>query len=576
MTFASPFPPVTIPDVPLYDYLFASLDPARDLDRTAFIDAPSGTAVSFRELRDRVEAAAGALSARGVSPGQVVALHAPNSPDYGVAFHGVLRAGAAVTTMPVLATAEDIAKQLKASHAVAMLVDPALAANALAGAEAAGLAPDRVILLRESGNAGRAAAGAAPREGGHAGQADPGDLVRETSDAGQGGPGVLRDTGNAGHPVLSALMQNAPRPPEVRVDAATQLAALPYSSGTTGRPKGVRLSHRNLVANIAQVEDRLGVRRDDVVIAVLPFFHIYGMTVLLNLSLRRRSTLVTMPRFDLADFLGAIARHRVTFAFIAPPIAVALAKHPAVEDYDLSSLRTVFSGAAPLDGELGEALADRLGVTVLQGYGMSELSPVSHFTPEAMADSVSCESVGFAVPNSENRLLDPATREEIPKPETGVSARGELCVKGPNVMLGYLDDADATDAMIDADGFLHTGDVATVDARGVITIVDRIKELIKYKGYQVAPAELEALLLTHSAIADAAVIGVLDEEGEEVPKAFVVQRASDRLTEQQVVDFVAERVAPYKKVRRVEFIDAVPKSASGKILRRELRDREKA
>jgi 4-coumarate--CoA ligase len=283
-----------------------------------------------------------------------------------------------------------------------------------------------------------------------------------------------------------------------------------------------------------------------------------------------------MPRFDLADFLGAIARHRVTFAFIAPPIAVALAKHPAVAGYDLSSLRTVFSGAAPLDGELGRALADRLGVTVLQGYGMSELSPVSHFTPEAMADSVSCESVGFAVPNSENRLLDPATGEQIPKPESGVSERGELCVKGPNVMLGYLDDADATDAMIDADGFLHTGDVATVDARGVITIVDRIKELIKYKGYQVAPAELEALLLAHPAIADAAVIGVLDEEGEEVPKAFVVRRGSDRLTGQQVMDFVAERVAPYKKVRRVEFIDAVPKSASGKILRRELRDREKA
>jgi 4-coumarate--CoA ligase len=419
-----------------------------------------------------------------------------------------------------------------------------------------------VILLRETGNAGHPAPSAPLRETGHTEQATPNSLLHET--------------GDAGHPVLSALMREAPRPPEVRVDPATQLAALPYSSGTTGRPKGVRLSHRNLVANIAQVEDRLGVRRDDVVIAVLPFFHIYGMTVLLNLSLRRRSTLVTMPRFDLADFLGAIARHRVTFAFIAPPIAVALAKHPAVDDYDLSSLRTVFSGAAPLDGELGQALADRLGVTVLQGYGMSELSPVSHFTPEAMADSVSCESVGFAVPNSENRLLDPGTGEEIPKPETGVSARGELCVKGPNVMLGYLDDADATDAMIDADGFLHTGDVATVDARGVITIVDRIKELIKYKGYQVAPAELEALLLTHPAIADAAVIGVLDEEGEEVPKAFVVLRESDRLTEQQVMDFVAERVAPYKKVRRVEFIDVVPKSASGKILRRELRDREKA
>ncbi|HWG23028.1 AMP-binding protein [Actinospica sp.] len=535
MSFASPFPPVTIPDVSLYDYLFATLDPSADLDRAAFIDAPTGTVVTFRQLRDRVTATAGALSARGVGPGDVVALIAPNSPDYAVAFHGVLRTGASVTTMPVLATPEDIAKQLKASHAVAMLAGPAVAESALAGAGAAGLPPDRVVLLRETG-----------------------------------------DASHAHHPVLSALIEQALAAPEVSVDPATQLAALPYSSGTTGRPKGVRLSHRNLVANIAQIEDRIGVRRDDVVMAVLPFFHIYGMTVLLNLSLRRRSTLVTLPRFDLADFLGAIARHRVTFAFIAPPIAVALAKHPAVEDYDLSSLRVVFSGAAPLDGELGRALTERLGVTVVQGYGMSELSPVSHLTPESMSGEVSCESVGFAVPNSENKLLDPATGEQIPKPDSGVSARGELCVRGPNVMLGYLDDADATDAMLDADGFLHTGDVATVDARGVVTIVDRIKELIKYKGYQVAPAELEALLLTHPGIADAAVIGVHDEEGEEVPKAFVVQRGAEALTGQQVMDFVAGHVAPYKKVRRVEFIDVVPKSASGKILRRELRDRERS
>jgi len=272
----------------------------------------------------------------------------------------------------------------------------------------------------------------------------------------------------------------------------------------------------------------------------------------------------------------------VTWTFIAPPIAVALAKHPSVGDYDLSDLRVVFSGAAPLDGELGRALAARLDVTVLQGYGMSELSPVSHFAPEASAGEVPCECVGYAVPNSENILLDPLTGKEIPKPDSGVSERGELCVKGPNVMLGYLDDSAATDAMIDADGFLHTGDIATVDAAGRVTIVDRIKELIKYKGYQVAPAELEALLLTHPEIADAAVIGVLDAEGEEVPKAFVVRRpgpASDAaaaLTEQLVMDFVAAHVAPYKKVRRVEFIDVVPKSASGKILRRELRDRERA
>jgi acyl-CoA synthetase (AMP-forming)/AMP-acid ligase II len=539
MSFASPLPPVNIPDVSLFDYLFGGLDEA-DLDRVAFIDAARGTRVSFREVRDQVLATAGALAARGIAAGQVVALHAPNGPGYGVAFHGVLRAGAAVTTMPVLATAEDIARQLTASGAVALIVDPTLAVSALAGAEAAGLPAERVILLR------------APKDA-------HGD--------GQG----------ARHPVLSDLIEEGRPAPEVTLDPATHMAALPYSSGTTGRPKGVRLSHRNLIANLAQIEDHL-LGRDDVVMAVLPFFHIYGMTVLLNLALRRRATLVTMPRFDLTAFLQALAEYRVSWGFIAPPIAVALAKQSLVDEYDLSELRVVFSGAAPLDGALGRALAERLGVAVIQGYGMSELSPVSHFTPEAKAAEVSCESVGYAVPNSENILLDPATGKEIPLPESGVSERGELCVKGPNVMLGYLDDAAATDAMIDADGFLHTGDIATVDATGIVTIVDRIKELIKYKGYQVAPAELEALLLTHPGIADAAVIGVHDAEGEEVPKAFVVRRAGidggEALTEERVMDFVAGRVAPYKKVRRVEFIDVVPKSASGKILRRELRDRE--
>ena len=542
MSFASPFPPVRIPDVSVFEYLFGGLDSPADLDRIAFIDAPNADPVTFRELRDQIQFTAGALAARGVTPGQVVALHAPNGPAFGVAFHGILRAGAAVTTMPVLATADDVAKQLAASGAVALLADPAVASTALAGAAAAGLGPDRVVLLREPST------------------------------------GEIPDIGR--YPLLSELIAEKLIAPEPTIDAATHLAALPYSSGTTGRPKGVRLSHRNLVANLAQIENLIGVRRDDVVMAVLPFFHIYGMTVLLNMSLRLRSTLVTMPRFDVAAFLDAIARHRVTVAFIAPPIAVVLAKHPAVEDYDLSSLRLVFSGAAPLDGELGRALAKRLGVTVTQGYGMSELSPVSHFTPES-AHGVDCESVGFAVPNSENKLLDPATGEEIPRPAMGVSERGELCVKGPNVMLGYLDDTAATDAMIDADGFLHTGDIATVDADGCVTIVDRIKELIKYKGYQVAPAELEALLLTHPDIADAAVIGVrvAAEEGDEVPKAFVVRKpgAEERgVGAQQVMDYLAARVAPYKKVRRVEFVDAVPKSASGKILRRELRAREQA
>jgi 4-coumarate--CoA ligase len=542
MSFASPFPPVRIPDVSLYDYLFGGFEQRpEDLDRIAFVDGSDGSTLDFRGLREQVLCTAGALAELGIGPTDVVGLFAPNSPAYGVAFHGALRAGAAVTTIPALATAEDVTRQLNASKAVALIADPVLATAALAGAAAAGLPADRVILLRDG--AKNAAQGAAV----------------------------------GGHPVLTDLIEQRLPAPEVRVDPARHVAALPYSSGTTGRPKGVRLSHRNLVANLAQTEDLLGVRRDDTVMAVLPFFHIYGMTVLLNLSLRLRSRLVTLPRFDLGVFLDTLARHRVTFAFIAPPIAVALAKQPMVDRYDLSDLRVVFSGAAPLDGELGRALADRLGVTVVQGYGMSELSPVSHFTPES-AHGVPCECVGFPVPNSVNRLLDPATGAEIPKPASGVSEPGELCVKGPNVMLGYLDDTAATDAMVDAEGFLHTGDIATVDADGCVTIVDRIKELIKYKGYQVAPAELEALLLTHAQISDAAVIGVTDGQGEEVPKAFVVRgagAAAAALTEDGVMAFVSAKVAPYKKVRRVEFVDAVPKSASGKILRRELRDRER-
>ncbi|MGE0219519.1 AMP-binding protein, partial [Mycolicibacterium sp.] len=282
---------------------------------------------------------------------------------------------------------------------------------------------------------------------------------------------------------------------------------------------------------------------------------------------------------DLEAFLGNIAEHKCTIAFIAPPVAVALAKHPLVDSYDLSSLNVVMSGAAPLDAELGHAVAERLGCKVVQGYGMSELSPVSHITPfdggrVDMHHEAPLSSVGWTVSNAASKIIDPETGDEINPPAEGLSPTGELWFKGPNVMAGYLNNEQATRATIDEDGWLHTGDLAQVDAHGCVYIVDRLKELIKYKGYQVPPAELEALLLTHPGIADAAVIGVHDDEGEEVPKAFVVRQPGDdgaALTEEAVIEFVAGQVAPYKKVRQVEFIDAIPKSASGKILRKDLR-----
>ncbi|WP_432794200.1 AMP-binding protein [Rhodococcus ruber] len=524
MSFRSPFPDVDIPALSVYDFLFGSIAES-DLDRPALTEGTTGAVTDYRTLIGQIDAIAGALAARGVGVGDVVGLLSPNVPAFAAVFHGILRAGATATTVNALYTAEDIAKQLEDSKATFFFTVSPLLPHAKEAAAAVGIPDDRLVVL----------------------------------------------DGAEGHPSLRDLLaENAPAP-EVSFDPATHLAVLPYSSGTTGRPKGVMLTHTNLVANVCQIKSPIRIDPDDRILAVLPFFHIYGMTVLLNAALFNRASLVTMPKFDLPEFLRIVSEQKCTYVFIAPPVAVALAKHPLVDQYDLSSVHTVFSGAAPLDRALGNAVAARLGWKVRQGYGMSEMSPVSHAIPFD-GDDVPLDSVGPTIANMECKLVDPTTGEEVEYPTgEGVSEPGELWCKGPNVMVGYLGNPQATAETLDADGFLHTGDIATVDAAGNVTIVDRLKELIKYKGYQVPPAELEALLLTHPKIADVAVIGVLDDEGEEVPKAFVVRQPDAELTEAEVVEFVAERVSPHKKVRQVQFIDIVPKSAAGKILRKDLR-----
>jgi 4-coumarate--CoA ligase len=369
--------------------------------------------------------------------------------------------------------------------------------------------------------------------------------------------------GNAeGAPSLLELF-GEPLAEQVPVDL-DDIVVLPYSSGTTGLSKGVMLTHRNLVANIAQVVGPSQLGEDESLIAVLPFFHIYGMQVLMNCGLRVGATIVTMPRFDLEQFLELHQRHHITRSFVAPPIVVALAKHPIVDQYDLSSLKQVFSGAAPLSAELALEAGARLGCEVVQGYGMTELSPVSHLTPMGMFKP---GSVGVTAPNTETLIVDPATGDAL-----GTDADGEVWVRGPQVMAGYLNNAAATQATIDADGWLHTGDIGHIDGDGHLFVVDRLKELIKYKGFQVPPAELEALLLTHPAVADAAVIGMADDDAGEIPVGYVVLKAGQTVTAADIQAFVADQVAHYKQLRQVHFIDAVPKSASGKILRRVLRD----
>ena len=527
--FSSPYPDVEVPNLGIYDYLFGALA-EEDLDRVAVVDGASGAETTYRELRGQIDALAGAVAAQGLGVDGVAAILCPNVPAFATVFHGLLRAGATVTTINSLYTADEITNQLTDAGAGWLFTVSALLPAAAEAAQRTGIPASRLVVL----------------------------------------------DGADGHPSLGDLLAMGAPAPRVSFDPATHVAVLPYSSGTTGRPKGVMLSHRNLIANVEQAKGLLGVGPEDRLLALLPFFHIYGLTVLLNLALRQRARLVTMPRFDLAEFLRIIQDHRCSYLFIAPPVAVALSKHPLVAEYDLGSVHTTLSGAAPLDGELGTRLAERLGCRVLQGYGMTEMSPVSHLIPRDSRD-VPVSSVGLTVPNMQCRLVDPATGEDIPVPAEGTSAPGHLLCRGPNVMLGYLNRPQETADTLDADGFLHTGDIATVRADGVVTIVDRLKELIKYNGYQIAPAELEALLLTHPGIADSAVIGTLDADGQEVPKAFVVRQPGadgDALDVAGVMDFVAAKVAPFKKIRRVEFIEAVPKSASGKILRRMLKPAE--
>lgn len=527
--FTSPFPDVEIPDVSIYDDLFADLS-ADDAARIALIDPATGAETSYGALKAQVDAFAGALAARGVGTDTVLGLLCPNVPAFATVFHGILRAGATVTTINSLYTAGEIEKQLRDAGASWLITVSPLLGAAQQAAEAVGIPTERLVVL----------------------------------------------DGADGHPDLRSLLGEGRAAPEVSFEPATHVAVLPYSSGTTGIPKGVMLSHRNLVANVAQCRINIDLKNTDRVLAVLPFFHIYGMTVLLNLALKQRATLVTMPKFDLVQFLTNIQTYGCTYLYIAPPIAVALAKHPIVDQFDISTVHTVFSGAAPLDGETAEIAARRINARMMQGYGMSELSPVSHAMPYTR-DDIPVSSVGTILPNIVCKLVDTETGEEITEIEDdGRTRPGELWVQGPNVMLGYLNKPEATAETLDADGFLHTGDIAVYHDVGYFSIVDRVKELIKYKGYQIAPAELEALLLGHPKVMDAAVIGVLDDDKQEIPKAFIVPAPDSGLTAEEVMGFVADNVAPHKKIRRVEFIESIPKSTSGKILRKDLRAREHA
>ncbi|HJS71894.1 MAG TPA: 4-coumarate--CoA ligase family protein [Acidimicrobiia bacterium] len=514
--FHSPYPDVEIPDIALTPEVFRHVD--RLADRVAVVDGPTGRSYTYAELFGAVRKTAGGLVAAGLAKGDVVAILAPNLPEYGIIFHAVATAGGTVTTINPTYTVDEIVFQLTASRARILFTIPHFLESAMPAASSTSV--DLVYVLGEGGE---------------------------------------------GHRSFFELLAADPID-QVDVDPESHVVVLPYSSGTTGLPKGVELTHRNLVANLAQYAPVTTTDQSDVVLAVLPFFHIYGMQVLMNGVLHNGARTVTMPRFDLEEFLRTIQEHKVTRIAVVPPIVVALAKSPLVDQYDLSSLVQIGSGAAPLSAEVEEEATRRTGAPVVQGFGLTETSPVTHAMP---AGETRTGSIGVPVPNTEVRVVDPQSGDDL-----DVGGEGELWIRGPQVMKGYLDDPGATEACLDEEGWLHTGDIGRVDEEGYWYITDRLKELIKYKGFQVAPAELEAVLLTHPAVSDAAVVGVEDEEAGEVPKAFVVLQPGADPAPGEIMEYVANMVAGYKQVRHLEYVDQIPKSLSGKILRRVLRDRE--
>ena len=500
MVLRSPYPDVEVPQVSLTEYVLGGA--AARGDKPALVDGASGAVTTYADFAQQVRSVAAGLATEGIGPGDAVGLLGPNSPTWPVAFHAVVSLGAIVTSINPLLTADEIAKQLRSAAAAAVIVaEPLRAAVADSGLPAFAL---------------------------------------EALPSGDGDPGTPS------------------------VDPAEDLAVLPFSSGTTGLSKGVMLTHRNLVANMEQIRAVHRIDEHDVLIGLLPFFHIYGQTVVINLGLSQGATIVTMPRFDMGGFLDLLEQHQVTRAHIAPPVVLGLAKAPGVEGRDLA-LRVVISGAAPLDADTANRASERLGAPVRQGYGMTEASPVTHFADDEQLADQDPGAIGHLIGSTDGRLVDPESGEDT-------DAAGEIWIRGPQVMRGYLADDAATAATLTEDGWLKTGDVARVDDGGVWRIVDRVKELIKYKGYQVPPAELEALLISHPQVADAAVIPIPDEAGGEAPKACVVA-AGDGLDPDELMAWVAERVAPYKRIRAVELVDEIPKSASGKIMRRLLRDR---
>ncbi|XAR61566.1 hypothetical protein NMG60_11016022 [Bertholletia excelsa] len=491
--------------------------------KIAFIDAASGHHLTFSEVWKAVDSVSSGLSDMGIRKNDVVLLLSPNSIFFPIVCLSVASLGAIITTTNPLNTPREIAKQIADSKPVLAFTTPQLIPK-LADT-------DLPIILMGDRSIGRTSA----------------KIVT----------------------TLEEMMRRPPSQSRVK-EQVTQddTATLLYSSGTTGASKGVVSSHRNLIAMVQTVLSRFNTEGgDQVFICTVPMFHIYGLVAFATGLLASGSTVVVLSKFEMDEMLSAIEKYRATCLPLVPPILVALVNNAdqIKRKYKLESLQSVLSGGAPLSREVTEGFVEKYPmVDILQGYGLTESTGIGAST-DSLEESRRYGTAGLLSPSMEAKIVDPETGKASP-----VNRTGELWLKGPTVMKGYFSNVEATASTLGSDGWLRTGDLCYVDDDGFIFVVDRLKELIKYKGYQVPPAELEALLLTHPEIVDAAVIPFPDKEVGQYPMAYVVRKSGSGLSESGVMDFIAKQVAPYKRIRRVAFVDSIPKNASGKILRKDL------
>ncbi|KAI0841979.1 acetyl-CoA synthetase-like protein [Hypoxylon sp. FL0890] len=534
--------PLDIPNIDIWQLIFERKDKPWEDDKEIYTDPDTGRSYTWAEAKSTaLEFGKGLKSQWGFKKGDTLGFFSPNSIDYAPVFFGVLWAGGACSTANPTYTAKELAFQMKDSNVTGIVTQVPMLPIVLEVAKTIGISEDRIILLGDA--------------------RDPNGKFKHFTE--------IRSSG-----FLSSL-----RP---RIDPKKDTSFLVYSSGTTGLPKGVVLTHHNIVANLHQlqhVELLNGLYhsggidgKGDKQVAILPFFHVYGLTCIALQSIFMGIQVVVLPKFDLEKFCKVIQDHRITYASVPPPVVLALAKHPIVSKYDLSSMKWMNSGAAPLGRDLVELVWQRLTIPVMQGYGLSETAPV--VTKTNIADWKRYNgSCGKLVPNVEAKVVDVDTGKEKGMGE----GEGELWFKGPNVFPGYLNRPELQKDTFSEDGYFKTGDIGYVDAKGNFYITDRLKELIKYKGFQVAPAELEGILLGSEEIADACVVPAHDREREtEVPRAYLVLRPGIPRTDEKAAEIIAwveTKVAQHKRLRGgVRFIDEIPKNASGKLLRRVLKE----